>query len=79
MSLKKILNGLKSLRMRASDESRVVENNNVTGIPSSGRIVKPLRGGRKDITPRGLTGKQSLLLNELMNEPGVGSSQKKNI
>lgn len=79
MSLKKILNGLKNLKMRASDESRVVENNNVTGIPSSGRIVKPLRGGRKDITPRGLTGKQSMLLNELMNEPGVGSSQKKNI
>ena len=78
-SLKKILNGLKNLKMRASDENKVLESNNVTGIPSSGRIVKPLRGGRKDMTPRGLSGKQSRLLQDLLLDSGAGSNQKKNI
>lgn len=67
-SLKKILTGLKNLKMRASDENRVIESNNVTGIPSQSRIVKPLRGGRKEVTPRGISGQQSRLVNEIMQE-----------
>lgn len=77
-SLKKILTGLRNLKMRASDENRVIESNNVTGIPSSGRIVKPLRGGRKEITPRGLTGKQSQMISELMKD-SLSESKRKNI
>lgn len=75
-SLKKILNGLKILKMRQNDENKVVENNNVTGIPSSGRIVKPLRGGKKEATPRGLTGSQSKLIQNIISE---GTPIKKKI
>ena len=39
------------------DEISLLEKNNMTGIPSASRIVKPLRGGggKKLQTPRGLT------------------------
>ena len=66
--LKKILVAVKSLKMRAPDENKVIESNNVTGIPSSGRIVKPLRGGRKEATPRGapyVDNKHSQLIHDL--------------
>jgi chromosome segregation ATPase len=76
-TLKKILKGLKNLKMRASDESKVLESNNVTGIPSSGRIVKPLRGGRKDMTPRGITGKQQQLLQQLLEDSKESQQRKK--
>ena len=65
--LKRILKGLKNLKLRANNENKVLEGNNVTGIPSSGRIVKPLRGGRKDFTPRGLSEKEAKALNEFRN------------
>ena len=69
-SLKKILMAVKSLKIRAPDENKVIESNNVTGIPSSGRIVKPMRGGRKEATPRGpqYVDKQAQLLNEIIND-----------
>lgn len=76
-ALKKILTGLKNLKMRASDDNRVLESNNVTGIPSSGRIVKPLRGGRKDQTPRGLSGTQSQMIQDLLRDPNSNSASKK--
>jgi len=59
VALKKILRGLKSLKMKANDENRILEGNNVTGIPSSGRVVKPLRGGRKDKPARIMSSIQS--------------------
>lgn len=78
-ALKKILNGLKNLKMRNSDDNRVVESNNVSGLPSSGRIVIPLRGGRKDTiaTPRGITSKQSILLQQIMGSSHNNGGKKK--
>ena len=51
------------------DQITKIEKNNLTGIPSSGRIVKPIRGGKsgkKLATPRGMSAAQTQLVNDLI-------------
>jgi hypothetical protein len=52
-----------------SDEESSFQMQNLTGIPSNSRIVKPIRGGagKRLHTPRGLTQTQSVLLDNIIS------------
>lgn len=52
------------------EEISIIEKNNMTGIPSASRIVKPIRGGggKRMQTPRGLTSSQVVLIESILHQ-----------